>query len=214
MPVTFPRSLPTWLKSMESNFSPVFGVVSPRSRSGEVLSVEYADAYWSASLTSVAIDQHDVLRLRRWFDSMRGGLYSFLAHDSARELPYNYRTGFDGLTIAGGATPFVGALTVDSLTSGSVTVSQLPADFVFTEGDYIGLVENGRYGLHAILEDVTGSAGGVATVEVHPPIKTTIFTSSAVGNLDKPLGEFKPVSFEGQPSINRTSVRITGVQVI
>lgn len=53
-----------------------------------------------------------------------------------------------------------------------MTLSGLPANYVLTRGDKISFgYGTGRYALHRIVDSVTASAGGVATVQVQPFIR-------------------------------------------
>lgn len=213
MPVSFPRAIPAWVKTESCLVRPRYTVVKPRSRSGELLRIEIADAFWDLSLTFVRQKMENVVRTYAWWDSMQGGQNSFLCHDFSRPRPQTYRTaGLPATKALGGA--FNGTCDVDAVTAYTVTLSGLPASLVLLEGDYIGLVQDGHYGLHRVTVDATANGSGVVTVDVVPPVNTNLFDAAATAQLEKPVAEFVPVDIEGTPSVEAATVTITGVQKI
>lgn len=215
MAITFPRTIPAWVKIKTCNLIPQHFVVTSRTIGGGMLAVERSSPKWQVSLTTIPMDANDKVRLRTWFDTMGGGLKSFLSSHYVRPLPLNYAvTGFSGLTIAGGGTPFTGAFTVTALTTNTIAMSGLPANFIFLEGDFVGLVQGGRYGLFSIAEDVTANGAGAVTVTVAPRIPTNIFTTAAAGTVNAPKAEFKPISWDGDMGIDMSEVQIVGTQKV
>jgi hypothetical protein len=204
-----PRLLPTELSFWSTSFNIEWAVSAPfRSRAGGVAVVETGGHAWRASFISPPrYRKDDLLLIKAWFHSMRGGIYNFLAHDAARPFPSNYPSGFGSMTRAGGGA-FDGTATVTAVTATTIALSTLPANFVFKAADYISLVKSGKYSLHQIMEAVTGNGSGVATVTVEPPIVTSIFaTPSLTANLAQPLGLFvaDPRSWQGDPTARRAA---------
>lgn len=211
MPLSFPRSLPDTYNVTSCLMVPRFGVVTPRTRGGELLGVEIADPFWELRLTFAPSFSWDMAGLYTWFNSMEGGLYSFLCHDHSRPVPVNYRLAGLPATAAGGGA-FDGSCAVDAVAAYSLTLSALPASFVFKAGDKVGLVEGGRYGLHEITTDATADGSGVVTVDVVPPVNTSQFSTSATAQVNRPVAEFVPKSIDGEPSVNAVPVTISGIQ--
>lgn len=213
MAITFPRAMPSGIGVSQCRVEPNFNTVAPRSRAGELLRIEIADAYWSVDLTFARKMPTEVLRLRTWFDSMQGGLGSFLCHDYARPRPLDYLiSGYTGLVKAGTSDAFTGSAVVDALSAYEITLSGLPDAFQFREGDYVGLVESGHYGLYQVAADQAADASGIAALDVFPAVNTSLFSTSASANLEKPVAEFVPISRTANPSPERTAVTIRGAQ--
>lgn len=211
MPLAFPRPLPGWMTISSSLVRPKFSVAAPRTRSGEVLRVEIADAFWTAEITFNPRFAADVVRLYTWYDSMQGGLGSFLAHDDARCRPLTYiNTGLPATKAGGGA--FDGSCDVDAVTAYTITLSGLPDAFVFVEGDFVGLVQSGRYSLHRVTADATANGSGVVTVDVVPPVNMNVFDDDATAQVEKPVAEFIPTDIAGTPSVEAVPTTISGVQ--
>jgi hypothetical protein len=204
-----PRVLPAELSFWSTSFNIEWAVTAPfRTRAGGVAVVETGGHAWRASFISPPrYKKDDLLLIKAWFNSMRGGTFNFLAHDAARPFPRNYPSGFGGMTRAGGG-PFDGTATVTAVTATTIALSTLPANFVFKPADYISLVKSGKYSLHQMMEAVTGNGSGVATVTVEPPIVTSVFaTPSLTANLALPLGLFvpDPRSWQGDPTARRAA---------
>lgn len=212
MAITFPRTMPAGIGASKCVFEPVFTNVAPRTNSAALLRIETADAFWSMEITFSRKMPEEVLRLRTWIDSMQGGLGSYLCHDYARPLPRDYAGGLSGLVKAGTSTPFDGTCAVSALAAYSIGMTGLPANFQFREGDYVGLVQSGKYGLHQITEDVAANVSGAVTVPVIPAVQTNIFTTSATANVNRALAEFVPLSRTAEPAAERTAVILRGVQ--
>lgn len=190
-----PLTLPSTLIVSRTNFEIQF-LQSPtaRTRGGEVQAVEFGQAFWRAEwMTPRSLTTEQMLDLKAWFDSMEGGVVnSFLAHDFANEYGINYPIGF---------SPFNGIAGVSSVAARLLTITGLPVSHVLKRGDYVSLVQSGRYSLHRITGNITANGSGVAaSVPVTPPVDTDLFTTSATVNLAKPLGEFVPElgSFSGE----------------
>lgn len=165
-----------------------------RSRGGGVQVVSYGSPFWECRITTPdSLKSHEVLALQAWFDKLEGGLHTFLAHDEALPWPRSYPIGFTGLVKQDNVTPFTGTATLSAIAARSLTITALPDNFALKVGDYVGLVQSSRYSLHRVVGDVTGNTSGVAAaVPVVPPINTTLFTTGAAVNLERPLAEFVP----------------------
>jgi hypothetical protein len=93
---------------------------------------------------------------------------SFLVHQSHRAGPQADPEG----TALGAASPTITGVAANNR---DVTLAGLPAGYVLTEGDLLSftyLSNPTRYALHRVMETRTAAAGGgIATVEVSPPIR-------------------------------------------
>jgi hypothetical protein len=212
MAITFPRTLLPGLNITDCMFMPRYNVARSRDRAGELLRVQTGWHVWEITLIYQPMYAHQSSELLAWYDSMRGGMGSFLAHDTARPLPVDYRvSGLSGLTRAGGGA-FDGTATVAALSAFELQLSTLPDGFSFRAGDMVGLVEGGKYDVHRIVADAVADGSGNVTLDVYPAVNLFTFSTSAVANLDKPVVEFVPVDIKASPSLSAQPVSISGVQ--
>lgn len=155
-----------------------------------------------------------MLRLQTWFDSLRGGQKTFLAHDGARPFPMRYPAGFDGLVRAAFPVAFDGVAVVTALAAYQLDLAFLPADFRLSEGDYIGISEGSSRHLHRVTEAVTGDAAGFIAVSVEPFVITNLFTTAAVVNFARPTIEFLPGVIDAPRATEAAPATFTGVQLL
>lgn len=179
MAITYPRDLLAGFDMIESTFSQVESVSLSRSEANRVLaSVEWADAYWAASYSTEPIDIADRRRWSAWKSSLRGGLKGFLAWDFMRPFPAAYPNGIPQMI---GASPsWNGQGTVASIGVNTIVAAGVPFGFTMTDGDLVGLVENGRRHMFEVAETASAVSGGQITMEVNPKIPLTVFSTAAV----------------------------------
>jgi len=231
MAITYPRPLPGLMLYSETAFDLDQGTDDPvRFRGGAVQVANRFHPSWRARFSSPSIfDRNAVLELKTWFDTLRGGGKTFLAHDQARPRPKAYATdaAITSLTRASVGGAFDGTFEITSFPDAygiacqNAAALRLPNGFTMTEGDYIGIVQSGRYSLHRVTETISANGNGNYTiasggVRLEPFAATNIFTAGAIANVIKPLAQFIPVpgSFEGDPSVELSSVSFAGVSVI
>ncbi len=158
--------------------------------SGATPTTELAPPYWQARIETANI-QRRTERFKKWrqfTDGARGSMKVLLLWDADLPIPQAYNT-LTGMTKAGGGA-FIGTGDVDSVTNAYARqISGLPANFVFTAGDYISFMKSGRYSLHRLVEDVTANGSGVVTVTVEPYI-SNVFDAAATFNVYRACGEF------------------------
>lgn len=149
---------------------------------------QFGLGYWQADIGVAPMDRE---ALGKW-DAF------FLKHGSAKSVvrlfhpnqctPVSYK-GFAGVDVAGGGQ-FSGAGNLFARTDAfNVTVSNCPSLFKLKCGDWVGFEIDDRFSLHQIVEDATGSAGGVVSIEVFPAIPAR-FVVGAVVRFKEPVGEF------------------------
>lgn len=149
---------------------------------------EQAEARWMGTFTTVPLDPAEMRAWRAFWDSLRGGLRGFVAHDEAQPYPLAYPNGFGGLTRAGGGA-FDGTATFAPVGGNqfSASLSGLPAGFALAAGDMLELRQNNETrGLYRILSAVTASGGGAAAVTVEPRINPALFTGAALARFERP----------------------------
>lgn len=212
MTISYPRDLFSY-RLGECTFSLVEPVSVSRTGGGRAISaVEYADPYWSARF----VTHNPTMPTERkgwsaWKKSLRGGTKSFLAYDKTRCELIAYPKGHPSII----DSSWNGQGTVSALEPRLITALGAPSEFTMHEGDHIGMVENGRYGLFEVQETVV-RGGSTIAVPVEPTIPLNIFTAAATVVFYRPraefilLGdtwnergtmEFSPVSFEAMQKI-------------
>jgi hypothetical protein len=166
---------------------------------GRVNGVQAGFPLWQASYsleTILSVDESDAVRA--FISQLRGATRRFLARDISRPYPKAHCGGFDGMTKAGGGS-FTGAATtwsenIDSNEDSQVSLTNLPAGFVLSVGDYIGFrwtaTEASVAGLtwHAPVRVVVGgtaNGSGNVTVTCEPPIPAAV-PDSATAYLNEP----------------------------
>jgi hypothetical protein len=198
MAITYPRLLPSFLIADESRFELNEASSVSRTLGNVPLAMQLADPRWMFSISTQPLKPDQADEVAAWWETLRGGGKSFLAHDMRRNYPINYAGGVSALVRAGGGafdgTAKVAAVTTNTITIGDAT-GFLPASFVLKAGDKIGLVSAGvtpRYSVHRVVEDVTANGSGVAVASVYPFVATTRFTAGDTANMVRPLAEFVP----------------------
>jgi hypothetical protein len=216
MAITYPRFFPTGLDCFVSgSFHLAARDAVNETRGGGILSIEIGDAHWEAAYETVPYKRVDRAVWQAWWATLRSH-FTFLGYDPEKRFPLNYGKSVLNLLRAGGGA-FDGSLIVSSATATTLTLSGLPANFIFLVGDHVSVgLSGGRLGLHQIVEPATGSAGGVATVTVEPRIRTAnVVPGSTTANLVKPLCEMfiKPGSFAApHNALERLPVTFEAVQ--
>ena len=210
MAITFPRDLPAVLRVPGESFRLDRYMQVNRFRGGTEDVIEVAQPRWRIAWNLGTVDDATYQEIEAFLESLLGGAREFLAWRRNRPLPRMYRGGLDGLTRHGGGA-FDGTATVTAISATGLTLATLPTGFAFKAGDMIGLVEDGRYGLHMAMEDVTATAG-VASLTVEPKIMTSQFTTAAVANLDRPKAKFILQSWSGERAHERLPMTIEAYQ--
>lgn len=176
---------------------------SGRTRGGGVFSVNRAEPYWDWTWRTQALKFDRKAELQAWWMSLRGGVYSFLAHDPRHPIPHAYDTEAEVLALprGGGLGAFDGrfeltAVAAYELQSVSAVALRAPAGFELSAGDYISIVQSPRRSLHRVVEAVTAGASGNFTagspILVEPAVKTAYFTAGAIADIIRPRAEFVP----------------------
>lgn len=180
--ITFPRSLPSALGIAQAKFRLVPVSEVSRTRGGGSIAKNLGPALWMAEFHSTLLDFDDFGTVRAWLDSL-SNTQTFYGYDVLREYPWAYRNGWEG--------GFDGTCTLDDVASNGVEVdlTDLPANFVFSAGDYIAFdYGSSSRALHRIQANVTADGSGDVTVEVRPLVRTGWVTNTTV-DLHKPAAK-------------------------
>jgi hypothetical protein len=141
---------------------------------------QYAFPRWIAEYETRWADRVDIQGARSFLIAQKSGISTHWGFDWIRPRGNAYLTGNPGsLTRAGGGSFGAMTATITAITANTISVSTLPAGYVFTAGDHIGLVQGNNRQCHVVTASVTANASGVATVTVYPPVATTIFSTSS-----------------------------------
>lgn len=150
-----------------------------------------------------------------FISSLHGGINRFLVNDNFKMKPLAYWTAEASTDVDASwdGTAGVSALTA----AGSLSLTGLPAGYVVSVGDRIGLEQTvssvDRYGYHEVTSGGTANGSGVVTVTVMPFIKTGIFTTSATARLWKPIAAFIPdPEYDFDQALKYGSLSFNGVQ--
>jgi len=169
---------------------------------------------WRATYQTRPLRADHVRQWEVWWQRLRGGLNGFHAIPCLQRQPADY-CGVDlaSMTRAGGGA-FTGIATLTALDTTTLSISGLPAGFVFRAGDFVGLREGGNRGLHRILADGAASGGGAVTVSVVPFVLTNVFTTSAEVVIKDPSCLMVPEqgSFSGEQMATASPVTFSGIQ--
>lgn len=211
MTLTFPLQY----KFVSTDFDLAYNNLATPNRAGRLQRMEFAPPRWKVSVNTTNMSNNDLLALRAWWDSLEGGVQSFFISDQARPRPAHYAT-LAGMTVTGGGA-FDGTCDVVSYpTTKSIALENLPANFVFKTGDYLGLEQGENRSLHRITGDVTATGSGTVTVNVVPYVAPAVFTAAAIVRLEKPVIKAVPVagSWQGAPQIFHGAAGFSAVQLL
>lgn len=209
---TGPFILPT-SEFADGHVEPAVSVATNRLRSGAVKSRVFGAPHFTAKMQTMPLEKADLGQWDGFFANLRGGSRICLIWDPRRSYPVSYEN-FVGLTRHGGGA-FDGTAALSSITSvRELVISTLPSDFLLRSGDWIGFIENGRYGLVQVAKDVSAQ-DGVATVYIEPGL-ASIFTTAAIVNFYRPLGEFlvDPSSINIGSSAGPQQVSFSAISIV
>lgn len=165
---------------LEPSYSDTMGLT----RGSKIQNAELAPTIWTAELTTAPLSEADYSNWLGWLDVQRNGKNKFKLYDVTRDYPLAYSTG-PSLTKAGGGaftwTCLLNAVNVSNLFQ--ITLSGLPANFIFTPGDYLAFdhVSATKRAFHRVsYPGVTGNGSGVATITVSPMLSNDYTLNSTV----------------------------------
>jgi len=201
--ITFPRDLPLdgcftgacTFDLMHQQSQSLTGGASPNV-------ADLGPAYWEASYATEVLSRENFGIWTAWLSSLRGGLRTFKGRPALWKWPQAYPTGFAGLTYSG--SPFSGSGNLSNIAAGrdTITINELPANFVLKPGDYLSIPAGSKQHLHRVTEGATGGASSV-TVGIEPIIRPGISTGIDV-LLQAPYCE---MVLTGVPSISRQGTK-------
>ncbi len=214
MAIIYPRAFPPVAAFATSPMRLVRTEAAATLASGAAQTMQLAPPRWRCEYVTRPARWSERRVWRAWLDSLGGALRTFLGYDPLQIWPGAYPGGFAGMNrAAGGAFDGTGEATAIAATT--IEITGLPAAFVMGEGDLVGLIQEGQYGLHRILEAVIGEGDGTALVTVEPPVITSVFTAGATVNFARPACEMMldpATPPDTSAELNRKPVTFTGIQ--
>jgi hypothetical protein len=173
---------------------------------GEILESSLGSRLWMGEVTLISKTHKSQAQIEAFIEALMEPGTSFLAYDKRAAFPASDPTG----SILGAATPVISSVAANNK---DLTISGLPAAYVLTRGDMLSFTYSSsptRYALHRVVVGATASGGGVATVEVTPPIRPGFAVSAAI-TLIKAKMQAKIVPGSYQPSHGDPGLQSSGV---
>lgn len=171
MAITYPRIYPFSVASIAPPlvFTPSRVQNVARTRGGAVQTAERGRSLWSIDAKTTILAPAQFEEMQAWFDSLRGGLNTFIFYDPGRARPRAYPgVGWAGVTRHSGL-PFTGSCTLQSASGYTVQLSDLPTSYVLSAGDMLCWLWGSTRTLHRAVETVT-AVNGALTVQVEPDV--------------------------------------------
>lgn len=178
----FPRDMPERddgvLPFENASFDPLYQQTKAPLRGGLVQVANIGTELWKISFKTHAMEYEDALDYAAWLHSLRGGARLFKAWHPLLAYPINYPDGFAGMTRAGGGA-FDGTCTLTAIggSRDTITLSTLPAAYVFKRGDMVSFPMGSSQTLHRVVASATADGTGDATLTVEPTIPLAATTS-------------------------------------
>lgn len=219
MTITFPRDFPSdTVFAPGCTFEPSYQQVRAPTRGGGTQVANIGPDLWAMSYQTVPLSLEQGMIWHAWLQSLRGGARLFKAWHPLCRYALAYRTaGYGGLTRAGGGA-FDGTATLSAIATERdvVTITGLPAGFVFSVGDMISVpfASTGR-ALLRVVEAATASGAGSATPGVEPFVPLAVATGVTV-DLTRPWcnAVLDADSVQGPWQLGRrAAVRFSALQV-
>lgn len=212
MAITYPREMFTYdLPVSKFTLDPGTSV-SRHARGGAGTVSQIREPLWFAEFETTQMFREARAPVIAWLDTLVGGLKFFLAWDASQPQPLAYPNGVPSIL----AASWDGTATVTSLsTAGEIAVSGAAGGFQMREGDKVGLVEDGRYGLYRVVENVTANGSGVVSIPVTPLVQD-FFSTSATAVLYRPKAKLQidPTSISYEGGVFASPISFSAVQVL
>lgn len=176
-------------ETKECSFVLLDGTVStPLGKSPGFNVTQIFDPIWKVTVQTNHLDRARRQAWSAWKDSLRGRLNRLRMYDIARSQPLAYP---DATQPSGISSGWNGLASVTSVgASGALGLSGLPAGYVLSTGDRVGLEQSSRYGYYTVISGGTANGSGALTVTVAPLLHTAYFTTSAVARIWRPVALF------------------------
>lgn len=211
-----PIALPT-LPFADCEFDPVQPWETNRMEGRRTESIGGMTPYWTAKYRFDFLRREQMGLVDAFVMQAGGDGETFAAYDVSRPRPIAHDTGepLGGLRAGGGL--FNGTADLQAITdSRTIVVSDLPAAFQFSPGDYVEIRQSLLVrSLHRIMAAVTADGSGVATLPIRYSLDTGVFTTAATVRLEKPscLMQIDPGSWSASKAMNARTPSFSAQEV-
>lgn len=212
MTISYPRTFPADSEIRISTWKPVLGVALNRYGNGKAVSaVDQYDPWFRAEFQTVPLAPQRRRVWSAWRNSLRGGMKSFLAYDAMRSFPLAYPAGVPSI-IAG---TWNGSGITTALSARGMTVEGVAAGYQASVGDHVGLVQDGKYSVHEIVEAAAADGSGDISIIFEPYVVLTMFSIGATAVFWRPKARFilDHETWEDDGDIEFTPISFVGLQV-
>lgn len=175
MTLTFPRDLTTSVAWTKADLYLKWRQEISKQANGVTLAKDLGSPLWMAKYTSIEYPLYTTQAFMADFESLGGSVRPFWLHTAKRPMPASVNP-FSPPTLTGVT---VLALGVDTV---SIRFTGLPAFFVISKGDYIGIdiPGGGKELLLAATGSTANGAGNSPFLDVTHPIRSTVAVGQTV----------------------------------
>ena len=214
MTIIYPRAMID-VPYVSVDFSLSRSLVTAQHGNGSIQVAEPYGARWTLSLTTKPLKASMFDQYEAWWLSLKGGQKRFYAYDARRCMPWAYLSGLPATRFDGSAFDGTAAINLTTTAGNTLSVKNLPANYKFSVGDYIGWSRAGVLSLHKVVEAVTGSGAGIALVAVEPRLSIPANADDIV-TLVKPKCLMAPIaeSWSGVKDGALNAISFKAIQVI
>lgn len=203
MALQYPLSRDEFLHKLpvsEITFYPLEAVEVNETQGGEVLRADFGQALWQGEVRLDILTSAEAGRVDAMLNLVRQGSASFLIYNMNRPYPTDDPDGA-GLV---GLTPTLAAVSTDRR---DVSIGGLTVGYWLRPGDFIGFSYGNpaRRALHQVVIGAAAGAGGIAQVEVNPPLRDGFTLAQAV-TLAQPVCKAIIVPGSVQPLRSRRGI--------
>lgn len=186
-----------------------FDLVVPRAvnrmRGRRTESIARGTPYWRASYQIIPLAPEKAGKADAWIRKVmsRGGV--FRAYDASRPRPVEY---------SHSPLNWTPNLAVIDDGGKTVTISDVPPNAQFREGDYVSFKKSDLVvSLHSIAADAVADGSGVVDLTIDPPLDTQNFSTTADPIFEKPYCLMQPSDWRATKPVFGTSPSFSAEEV-
>lgn len=176
-----------------------------RTAGGVTLGKDLGPALWTASYTTIRLDDEAALAYEADLDALEGVVWPFEAGDLRRIYPLAYPTGEFADT---------GVIEAVNPNNRAISLSGLDPGFVLSKGDYLSFDYGDSRALHRLVEGAVANGGGVTPqFEVRPHLRPG-WTLDAAVTLKRPTALFTLVPASVSQTLNNGESTVISFQAM
>lgn len=174
-----------------------------RTAGGVTLGKDLGPALWTASYTTIRLDDQAALAYEADLDTLEGVIFPFEAGDLRRLYPLAYPTGDFSDT---------GVIASVNANNRAMALSGLAAGFVLSKGDYLSFDYRDSRALHRLVEGTVANGSGLTPqFEVRPHLREGWELATPV-KLKRPSGLFTLVAGSVSQTLNNGESTVISFQ--